>query len=274
MLGRNRRPLDQRKQVALHAFARHIRPCPLRARSDLVDLVEEDDAIILGDAQRLALHGLIVQQLVRLFLDQRLVSFLDRRAHALLPAAKSLQQLAKVHHPDGRARLPRNVEPAHGVGGVGHVDLDFLVVQQTAPKLRAKALARRRLRRCANQRIKHAILSLGLGLGNHFLATPLAHHADGDLNQIADDLLDIAADITNLGELGGLDLQERRLGQLGQPPRNLRLAHAGGPDHQDVFRRHFLAQPLRQLLAPPPVAQRQRHGPLGLRLAHNIAVQF
>jgi geranylgeranyl pyrophosphate synthase len=43
--------------------------------------------------------------------------------------------------------------------------------------------------------------------------------ADAGLDQVADDLLDVAADIADLGELGGLDLDERGLGQLGQAAR-------------------------------------------------------
>ena len=66
--------------------------------------------------------------------------------------------------------------------------------------------------------------------------------ADGDLDEIADHRLDVAADVADLGELRGFDLEERRLRQLGEPPRDLGLADAGRPDHQDVLRRHFLGE--------------------------------
>ncbi len=39
---------------------------------------------------------------------------------------------------------------------------------------------------------------------------------DRGLDEIADDLLDVAADIADLGELGRLDLDEGRAGELGQ----------------------------------------------------------
>jgi hypothetical protein len=45
---------------------------------------------------------------------------------------------------------------------------------------------------------------------------------DRHFDQIAHDLLDVAADIADLGELGGLDLDEGRAGKLGQPAGNLR----------------------------------------------------
>jgi hypothetical protein len=52
---------------------------------------------------------------------------------------------------------------------------------------------------------------------------------DRDLDQIAHDLLDVAADIADLGEFGRLDLEERRAGELGQPARDLGLAEPVGP---------------------------------------------
>ena len=90
---------------------------------------------------------------------------------------------------------------------------------------------------------------------------------DRDLDEVAGDLLDIAADIADLGELGRLDLEERRLGEPGQAARDLGLAAPGRADHQDVLRQHLLAQLGRQLLAAPAVAQRDRDGALGLVLA-------
>jgi predicted Zn-dependent protease with MMP-like domain len=49
---------------------------------------------------------------------------------------------------------------------------------------------------------------------------------DRDFDEIADDLLDVAADITDLGEFRGFDLDERRAGEFGEPPRDLGLADA------------------------------------------------
>ena len=65
---------------------------------------------------------------------------------------------------------------------------------------------------------------------------------DGELGQVADHRLDVAADVADLGVLGGLDLEERRLGELGQPAGDLGLPHPGGPDHDDVLRRDLVAQ--------------------------------
>src|SRR5262249_13752791 len=95
-----------------------------------------------------------------------------------------------------------------------------------------------------------------------------------ELDQVANHRLDVASDVADLGELRGLDLDERRLRQARQPTRDLGLADAGRPDHQDVLRRNLFGQLGRQLLAPHPVAQRDRHGALGRRLADDVLVQL
>jgi hypothetical protein len=71
----------------------------------------------------------------------------------------------------------------------------------------------------------------------------------GDLGQVADDGVDVAADVADLGELGRLDLDEGRVGQPRQAARDLGLADAGGADHQDVLRRDLGAQRLGHLRA-------------------------
>ena len=103
---------------------------------------------------------------------------------------------------------------------------------------------------------------------------PLALLLDGRFHQIADDGVDIFTDVADLGELGGLDLDEGRIGQLGQAARDLGLAHAGRADHQDVLRRDLAAHLFFDLLAPPAVAQRDGHGALGIVLADDVAVEF
>ena len=84
-----------------------------------------------------------------------------------------------------------------------------------------------------------------------------------ELHQVAHHRLDVAADVADLGELRRLDLDERRLREPRQPARDLGLADAGRPDHQDVLRRDLLGELRRQLLPPHAVAQRDGHGALG-----------
>ena len=126
----------------------------------------------------------------------------------------------------------------------------------------------------ANQRIDHALFGGELRACQHVLALLLAGLGDRNFHQIADDLFDVAADIADLGELGGLDLQERSAGELGKSARNLGLADAGRPDHQDVLRQHLLAHLVVELQPAPAVAQRDRDRALGVVLTDDEAVEF
>ncbi len=95
-----------------------------------------------------------------------------------------------------------------------------------------------------------------------------------DFEQVADHLVDIAPDIADLGEFRGLHLDEGCIGEPGEAPGDLGLADAGRPDHQDVLRHHLFAHRALELLAPPAIAQRDRHGALGVVLADDVAVEF
>ena len=53
-------------------------PEHVAARRDLVDLVEEDDAVVLDRADRLRHDLLVVEQLVGLLVEQELVGILAR----------------------------------------------------------------------------------------------------------------------------------------------------------------------------------------------------
>ena len=105
----------------------------------------------------------------------------------------------------------------------------------------------------------------------HFL---FAQHLQGGVSQVANDRLDIAAHITDFGEFGRFDLDERCIGQFGQASGDLGFADAGRADHQDVLGRYFNAQFFRQLHPAPAVTQRNGNGALGIVLADDMAVEF
>ena len=111
-----------------------------------------------------------------------------------------------------------------------------------------------------------------LGLGFDVFAHEFAGHSDRAVQQVADNLLHVTPNIADFGELGRFDLDKRRAGQLCQTAADLSFANAGGADHQDVFGVHLVAQVIRQLLAPPAVAQRNSNSALCVFLANNIAV--
>src|SRR3569623_1802922 len=118
------------------------------------------------------------------------------------------------------------------------------------------------------------LLRRGLGARAHLGELLFARQLDRDGDEIAHDGFDIAADVTDLGELGRLDLEEGRIGELGEPPRDLGLADAGGADHLDIFRRELVAQLLVDLRTPPAVAQRDRVLALWLSLTDDVFVEL
>ena len=124
------------------------------------------------------------------------------------------------------------------------------------------------------RRSKQPLFRPPLGLLADVLLLLLPDQADGVLDQLADHALHVAAVVAHFRVAGGLDLDERGPGELGQPPGDLRLAHAGGPDHHDVLGRDFLPHFRRDLLPPPAVANGHGHGPLGRVLAHDVPVQL
>ncbi len=169
--------------------------------------------------------------------------------------------------------MPGNLEHRRSAGRL-RLDFDFLVVEFAGPQLLAKGIARRRARVGADQRIEHALFRGELRARLNVLALALADLCDPNLDQIADDLLDVPPDISHLGELGRFHLDKGRVRKLGQPPRDFRLADAGRADHQNVFRKHFFAHRPGQLLAAPAVAQGDRDGAFGVSLADDEAVEF
>ena len=129
-------------------------------------------------------------------------------------------------------------------------------------------------RRGGQQQVEQALFGVELGPVFHLFQFFFAHHVHGDLDQVADHRFHVPPDITNLGELGGFHLHEGRIGELGQAARNLRFAHAGGPDHDDVLGHDLFGDIRRQLLPAHPVSQRNGHGPLGGALADDMLIQL
>src|SRR5690606_14018872 len=77
IFGRDRRTLDQRQQVPLYAFARRAALRPALAVGHLVDLVDEDDAVVFNQLNGFALELFLIEQLVGLFGNQRFIGVLD-----------------------------------------------------------------------------------------------------------------------------------------------------------------------------------------------------
>ena len=185
------------------------------------------------------------------------------------------ENVAEVDRADRGARHVRQFEHRHAAAAaLRQLDLDLLVVEFAGAQFAPERLARRRRGRRADQRVEHPLLGGELGLGLDVLALPLLDQRDADLDEIAHDLLDVAPDIADLGELGRLDLEERRAGELGEAARDLGLAAAGRPDHQDVLGHDLLAHRRDEAQAAPAIAQGDRDGALGVVLPDDVAIEF
>ena len=245
--------------------------------ADLVDLVEEHDAVLLDRVQRLAPDLLLVEQLVGLLLHQQRVAVGDRHALALGALAERLaEDVAEIEHAHLRARHARDVEGRQRCRRRGRRPRARSPSRRARPRAagggtcrasRAAALAPTRASSTRSSALSSALAATSLRSRSRVIVEP-------DLDQVADDRFDVAADIADLGELGRLDLDERRLGELGQAARDLGLAAAGRADGQDVLGQHLLAQRLVELLAPPAVAQRDRDRALGGVLADDEAIEL
>ncbi len=98
-------------------------------------------------------------------------------------------------------------------------------------------------------------------------------HLDRGFQQVSHDRLDITPDVSDFGELGCFDLDERSVHQLGEASSDFGLANPGRADHDDVSRHDFSGDIRRQLHSAPTVANRDRNGVLGFSLADDVLVQ-
>src|SRR2546422_689518 len=137
------RALDDRQQIALHPFARDIGSRALAALAgDLVDLVDEDDAVILNAVERLVHHVVHIHELLQLFVDQdaaRLVQvhgaplFLFGNQllnHFAEVDVRSFHSLRRLHHLQHREAL------------LLHLDLDVALLELPFLQLGAQLLTR------------------------------------------------------------------------------------------------------------------------------------
>ena len=291
VFGVHRAALDDRQDVALNALAAHIRAVG-GAPGHLVDLVDEDDAVLLGAAQGFLRHRVHVDQLILFLGDQQTACIGDLHAAHL-----GLFGHHVAHH---RADVHARAVDLHVLRRVLHLDLDLHVLQLAALKLGAQLVrllgdallllgGQLRLLGFVAQQHVNRVDRLAVRvqnqvddalLGEHgrahldLLAGLLLADPHAGLDQIADDALHVAADIADLGEFRRLDLDKRRVHQLGQTAGDFGLAHARRADHQDVFGHDFIPDFLRKLRAAIAVAQGDGDGALGLVLTDDIAIQL
>ena len=282
VLGRHGGALDQRQEVALHALARDVGSLHFLAARDLVDLVEEHDAVLLDVGERPRLDLVVGQELGRFLVGEHLQRLGDTHLGDLAPAARELRehalQLAVRSSMPGGAMISI-------CGGVSETSSST----SRSSSLPSRSILRNFCRAaesvgCMSWKFtsraggsstsRIALLGRVGGAVAHLARLGFARLLDRDVDQIADDRVDVAADVAHLGELGRLDLDERRVGEPREPARDFGLADAGRPDHQDVLRRDLLPQRLGHLLPPPAVAQRDGDGALGGVLPDDVLVEL
>ena len=293
VFGVDRAALDDGQDVALHALARYVRAAASAAAAgDFVDLVQKHDAALLRAAHGFLLDRVLVNQLVRFLVQKNFtrLAHLDA-AHFCFLGHHAAHHIANR---DGRAADLKLR------GGLLYLDL-YLHILQLAPSelvaqgipadrqlflflgaglrfvaLFAKQKIERVLRffRGMRQKCQQPVLRQHLRAGFDLCRVFVMHHAHGIFRQIPDDGFHVAAHIPDFRELCRLDLDKRRIHQLGQPAGDFRFAHARGADHQDIFRRDLLAHVLGQLRAAVTVAKRDGDGAFGFVLADDVAVEL
>ena len=281
VFGADRTAFDQGQQIALHTFTRDVRAVGVGTPRDLVDLVQEHNAVLLEVVERTGADVFLVDELARLFFEQHLARMGDLHAAAALAAcAQILKHAAQLIGHFFHARRGHDLDADIGRGDL---DLDFAIFELALAQHLAKALAGRggvfgrslaKRARAGQQHVENALLGGLLGLLAHLGHRRFALHVDRDVGQIANDRIDVTPDIADLGKLGRFDLDEGRAGEPCETPRNLGFANPGRADHEDVLGRDLVAQPRLDLRPPPTIAQGDRHRALGLRLADDVFVEL
>jgi hypothetical protein len=232
-------------------------------------------------------HRLHVDQLLLFFLRQRV----ERFRHAQLAAFGAALEQPGQHVLDVDVDL-LDRRPGNDLEGrkrlLAHLDLDLFLIEPALAQLLAQLLPsalgllanRRRLfaevggRQRRQQQIEDALFRGLTRLLAHFGGALFANHVHRQLGQVANHRLDVATDVTDLGKLRRLDLDEGGLREPRQAPGDLGLADASRSNHQDVLRRDFFGEFRRKPLPPHAIPERDRHGPLRVRLPDDVLVEF
>jgi hypothetical protein len=271
MFGADGCSFDQREKVALNAFAADICPACVRTGADLVDFIEEDDAVFLHGLHCRGTDGLIVEELVGLLPDQHLITLRNGHPLAVGAATESLEQILQALHLLFHAG---HAEPHRHRRDILHVDFNHRIVKLTAFQLGAEHVAGLLTRVFAGDGVDHPIFSGFLGLCLYIVAHLHPGIIDSNIDKIAHDGIYVPANIANFGELRRLDLEEGRFRELGEAAANLGLADPGWSDHQDVLGVDLVAKVVAQPFPPPAIAQGHGNGALGFLLADDEAVKF
>src|SRR5580704_1828615 len=291
----DRGAFDDRQNIALHAFARYVGAVAGFASRDLVNLVYENNAHLLGALDGQARHLIHVQQFVFFFLDE----VIERFGHGHLAAPLLLAENSREHVLDVDVHFLNALagnDFKRRRGTLADLNFHQTLVELAVAQLRAQffpgavhlVVARRfdlgrgrvgrawRLwrRRSGKQQIEHAFFRGVFGALGHFVQLFLAHHVDGRLHQIAHHGLHVASHVTDLGVLGSFHLDERTTSQTREAPGDFRFSYSRGANHQNILGENVFRHFGRELLPAHTVAQRDGHRALCRSLSDDVLVQL
>src|SRR5690606_26611925 len=158
--------------------------------------------------------------------QQYVMAGLYRHAPDLGAAAEGFaEHIREVADTGGGTWHSRKIE-ARNAACIGNMNFDFLAIELTAPESFATCVAGCFRSIVAHQSVDDTVFRIEMCLCFHILAPRHLYHCKARLDQIANDLINVAADISDFGEFGRLNLDKRRIGELRQSPGNLGLADA------------------------------------------------
>ena len=248
------------QNITLHAFPAHIRAvAAIGTSGHLVDLVNKDDALLLGAADGFFPYLVLIDQFRLFFLQKNLAGVLHldpanlgflghHAAHHIADVdgiAAHFQLGQCVFHFNFQftffqftgAQLLQHIFPAHGqfvLFFLRNFRL-FLRAQQHLQRIGVLFL------RGIHKQLGQPVFRQHLRPSLHLLGKFLPYHADRVFHQIANDAFHIPAHITDFGKLGGFHLHKRGFDQLCQSSGDLRLTNASRADHQNIFRTDLAA---------------------------------
>src|SRR5260370_23094792 len=281
---------DDGQNVALHAFAGNIRAVAGLAAGDLIDLVDKNDAHLLGALDGRARDLVHIEQLVLFFLDE----VLEGVGHAHLALLLLLAEHAGKHVLDVDIHLLDALigdDFKRGHGAFADFDIDHALIELALAELRAqffpralrllallrklgfgRALRRRRRRR--QKQVEDAFLGGLLRAIRDFIELFLAHHIDRGFHQIANHGFHVAANVADFGVFGSFHFHKRAAGKTSEAAGDFRFADAGRANHQDVLGQNIFRNFGRKLLAANAVAQSYGHGALRGILPDDVLVEL
>ena len=281
------------QDVTLYAFAGNVGAVAAAASGDLVDFIEENDAVLFCAVDGFGVDSVHIDEVLFLFGLQDFAGFTHFNLAQLgLLGHDAAENIVHVHVHAGNIGLGLDffnfnfddfmlqLAPAQAGANVvladgqlilffgGELGLLGLVAQQDVNWIDGLFLLG------VGHQVHQAVFHVDFGVAAHLSGMAALDQTDGSLDQIAEDVFHIAAYIADFGEFGGLNLHKGRIHQLGQAAGDFGFTNARGTDHQDVFRGHFFADFRAELGSAVAVAQGNGNGALGLVLADNKAVQL